>query len=82
MDRSEQLRIVEARVAYGPPADAQPGTLLAGPEGSVELVCGAGSRLQLLRVQPEGRRTLDVRDALNGRQLELGERLERAKRDA
>jgi methionyl-tRNA formyltransferase len=80
--RGRKLRIVEARVAGGPPADAQPGTLLEGPEGGVELVCGAGSRLQLLRVQPEGRRALEVRDALNGRQLELGERLERTTREA
>ena len=39
------------------------------------MVCGGGTRLRLEEVQPAGRKVMAARDAMNGRQLEAGDRL-------
>jgi len=71
----KRLRIVEALELPGSVPD-DPGRVLAmAPEGLI-LACGEGSRLALRRVQPQGRRVLDVRDAVNGRQILPGDLLE------
>ena len=74
--RGKRLRLVEARALDGPAAAAVPGTLLDSGSDGVAMVCGAGTALRVDAVQLEGRRVLAARDALNGRQLVLGERLE------
>jgi methionyl-tRNA formyltransferase len=48
-------------------------------EDGLILVCGGGSSLLLTGVQPEGRRVLTAMDAVNGRQLQVGDRLEQAR---
>lgn len=53
---------------------AEPGTVLALGE-SVSIACAEGS-LELLEVQPEGRRRMAARDFLAGYALKVGERLE------
>jgi methionyl-tRNA formyltransferase len=69
-----RLRLVEAVALSGEVAE-EPGRVLElTPEGLV-IACGAGSRLALRRVQPEGRRVLEVRDAVNGRQIAPGDLL-------
>ena len=40
------------------------------------MACGGGSRLLLLRLQREGRRPMGALDAVNGRQIVIGDRLE------
>jgi methionyl-tRNA formyltransferase len=74
--RGRRLRIVEARAIEGPATNASPGTVLEmRPDGAV-LVCGSGTALLLEAVQLEGRRVLRAADAVHGRQLVVGERLE------
>lgn len=74
--KGARIRLVEARALDGLEPAAPPGSLTAlTPEGLI-LVCGGGTRLLLGRVQPEGRRVLGARDAVNGRHLAVGERLE------
>ncbi|MCA1567201.1 MAG: methionyl-tRNA formyltransferase [Acidobacteria bacterium] len=41
----------------------------------LEVACGAGTRLQLSEVQPEGRRRMSARDFINGMRVQAGERL-------
>ncbi len=70
-----RLRIIEARAAADPARELPPGTLLDGGDGSLLLACGGGTLLKILRIQPAGRRVMDVRDAVNGRQIRPGQRL-------
>jgi methionyl-tRNA formyltransferase len=70
-----RLRLAEAVVLPGR-TEAAPGRVLElVPEGLV-IACGDGTQLALRRVQPEGRRLLEVRDAVNGRQIVPGDLLE------
>ena len=71
-----RLRLVRGRAIQGPTKSAVPGTLMALHDDGLDMACGAQTTLKLLEVQPEGRRVMNVRDALNGRQLQLGDRLE------
>jgi methionyl-tRNA formyltransferase len=52
-----------------------PGTLLDSGDGGLTMVCGGGSRLSLLELQPEGRRVQSAREIRNGRSLQPGDRL-------
>jgi methionyl-tRNA formyltransferase len=74
--RGRRLRVVEAHAVAGDATDAPAGTLVEEGRGLV-MACGGGSRLLLSRIQPEGRRPLAVRDALNGRHVAPGDRFER-----
>ena len=72
-----RLRLVEACNLPERECEEPPGTLVElTPEGLV-MACAAGTALLIRRVQPEGRRPVGARDAVNGRQLQLGDRLER-----
>lgn len=70
----KRLRLTEAVALPGKVAEEAGRVLELTPEGLV-VACGGGSRLGLLRVQPEGRRVLEVRDAVNGRQIAPGDLL-------
>ncbi len=72
-----RLRLVGVRAFDGPVESAPPGTLLELREEGMVMACGRGTGLLLLAVQPEGKRVLGIRDAVNGRQLAVGDRLER-----
>ena len=73
-----RIRIVEARAAGEAGPDDVPGMVLgATPEGLL-VACGGGTRLLVRRLQPEGGKILTAKDAVNGRQIRVGDRLERA----
>ncbi len=56
---------------------SRPGDLVEiGPDGLV-VACGGASTLRIVEVQPEGRRSMSVRDYLAGHSLERGLRLGR-----
>ena len=75
--RGKRMRIVDGRALDLPPREEPAGTVVElTPEGLV-MVCGGGCLL-LTAIQPEGKRVLTARDAVNGRQLQVGDRLERA----
>jgi methionyl-tRNA formyltransferase len=64
------LKVHGARVGQG---RGEPGEVLAaGPEG-LEVACGEGS-LVLTRLQPEGKRVMQVGEFLAGHRLQPGER--------
>lgn len=71
-----RIRLLAGEAAGGPPVHESPGTVIGPRDGGVALACGLGSLLVLRRVQAEGRRPVDARDALHGRLLVAGDRLE------
>ena len=75
---ARRLRVVDAHVAQGSPLAEPAGRLIEMTAEGPVMVCGQGSRLVLLGVQLEGRRPIGGRDAVHGRQLSLGDRLEGA----
>jgi methionyl-tRNA formyltransferase len=74
-----RLRIVDARAADLPPHEEPPGTIAELTSDGLLMACGEGSSLLLAAIQPEGRKVLTARDAVNGRQLQVGDRLEQAR---
>jgi methionyl-tRNA formyltransferase len=71
-----RLRLCKARSLEGSVADP-PGTLLELRSDGLLMACGEGSRLLIEIVQSEGKRPMSARDAVNGRQIASGDRLER-----
>lgn len=78
----KRLRLVRAEelddttlLASDAPLD-EPGRLIAIGSDGVALVCAGRTALRLIAVQPDGRSAISVADALNGRQIAIGERLE------
>jgi len=72
-----RLRLNDVRALGEEPVNAPPGRLLELRADGMVMACGGGSRLLLRNVQPEGKRPLAARDAVNGRQIAPGDRLER-----
>jgi methionyl-tRNA formyltransferase len=70
-----RVRLVDV-AATGRRVEGEPGTLLELTEGGLVMACGDGTALLVRRLQPAGRRVLDARDAVNGRLLAPGDRLE------
>lgn len=56
----------------GAAAGPEPGTLIVG--GTIEVICGQGTRLDLEAVQIEGRKRISAREFVNGARLGSGER--------
>jgi methionyl-tRNA formyltransferase len=55
-------------------AGMPPGSVvLTGPDG-IDVLCGAGTVLRLLEIQPEGRRAMSARDFLAGHRVRSGDR--------
>ncbi len=84
---AKRLRLVRAetiRDTSGLPVSApwhEPGTLVDEGSGGVAMICAGHSALRLIEVQPDGRGVIGASDALNGRQIVLGERLEPVRPD-
>lgn len=73
--RGKRIRIVAGRAIEGW-AEEEAGSVL-GQAGAVALVCASGTLLALDALQPEGRRAMSAREAVSGRQIAPGDRLER-----
>ena len=43
-------------------------------EHAVVVACGGGTKLRIVEIQPEGRRTMTAREFLSGRRLTAGDR--------
>jgi methionyl-tRNA formyltransferase len=73
-DQGRSIKILAAAVAASPePArDAEPGTVLGISRDGVDVACGKGSVLRLLRVQPESRGAVSAFDFGNGAKLKPG----------
>jgi methionyl-tRNA formyltransferase len=71
----KRLRWVDATDTGRVDPEAAPGTVL-GLEGEGLIVaCGGGTLLRVTSIQPEGRRVMTARDAVNGRQIRPGDQL-------
>lgn len=70
--RDETIKINRAKPG-ATHAQEQPGTISSADDGLV--VCGDGGTIELLQVQPQGKRAMDWRAFANGRTIESGERL-------
>jgi methionyl-tRNA formyltransferase len=75
--RGRSLRWVEGVALDSTPHSATPGTVLAVGAAGIEIGCGDGTVLRVSAVQPEGGRVLSARDAVNGRRIGVGDRVER-----
>jgi methionyl-tRNA formyltransferase len=66
------------RVGDGPVADLAPapapGVVVRAAGDELVVACGGGTELQILEIQPEGRRTMTAREFLAGRAIEPGAR--------
>jgi methionyl-tRNA formyltransferase len=71
-----RVRLVEARAREARSSEALPGTVVGYEDGALLVACGAGSVLEVTAVQVEGRRTITAAEAVNGRQIVLGDVLE------
>jgi methionyl-tRNA formyltransferase len=72
--RGHRLVVHQARLAGGVSHNAVPGTCLAAGAGSITIACGDGGAIDVLQVQPEGRRVMSARDYLAGHGMLIGQR--------
>lgn len=75
--RGRRLRLVDVAALDGLRAEESPGTVVASKDEALRLVCARGTVAALEAVQVEGRRVVTAREAVAGRQLAPGDRLER-----
>jgi methionyl-tRNA formyltransferase len=61
-----RLAVHRARVSPRAVADAAPGTCVAADADGVTIACGGATAIDLLELQPEGRRRMHVRDYVAG----------------
>jgi len=69
------LKIFRAEAAGESPPGTEPGTVVDVSGEDVLVGCGEGTRLSVRELQPDSRRRMSGREAVNGRALRVGERL-------
>jgi methionyl-tRNA formyltransferase len=74
--RGRRTRLVAAVALSEERSSEPPGQIISGDGEGLHVVCGDGSCLRLVRIQLPGKRAVAVREALNGRQISVGEQLE------
>ena len=74
--RGKRLRIRKAYAVHGASHQVAAGTLLGLEGEAVHLACGGGTVLAVTVLQPDGKREMTARDAVNGRQLVPGDLLQ------
>lgn len=67
--------IEDARIAPAAAGGADPGVVLATGDGRITVACGEGTVVEILRLVPEGSRSMSAADYLRGSQLRPGLRL-------
>jgi methionyl-tRNA formyltransferase len=77
-----RLRLLEVEAIAGRESDAPAGSLLALEADAVCLACAGRTVARVGLVQPDGRRAMTAREAVNGRQIALGERIVRPEPEA
>jgi len=73
----KRLRIAGATALHGVDSEAGPGTVLSSDGKGVRVACAGGTVAIVDSVQPEGGRAMSAREAVNGRLLTPGDRIER-----
>jgi len=69
-----RTRPLGIRSAARQTSDATPGTIAHATGDELVVACGDGTELQILEIQPEGRRTMTAREFLAGRAITPGTR--------
>lgn len=69
-----RLVLHQARVALVPVPEAPPGTCVAATGDTFTIACGDGGGLDVLHLQPEGRRAMSAREFLAGHGALVGQR--------
>ncbi|HWQ00116.1 MAG TPA: methionyl-tRNA formyltransferase [Vicinamibacterales bacterium] len=70
-----RLLVRRTRPTDDPGAGAAPGTVVRAAGDDLVVAAGSGTALQLLEVQPEGRRPMTAREFLAGHPVQVGRRL-------
>jgi methionyl-tRNA formyltransferase len=71
----KRVRIVDADAVASATTGDPPGTVIGLDGDAFRVACGGGTVLAVRRIQPEGRRAMSSREAMNGRHLAVGDRL-------
>ncbi len=71
-----RLIIVRAEPHGSERADAPPGQVIHAADNRLSLACGDGSIVNLVTLQPSGKKAVDVREFLRGYRVKVGERFE------
>lgn len=71
-----RILLHESQLVDAAPADAPAGTIVRADAEGIVVAAGEGA-VRLLRLQPEGRAPMTVRDFLNGHRVTVGDRFER-----
>jgi methionyl-tRNA formyltransferase len=72
----QRLVLEDVAVVAAPAADAAAGTVLVAGGGRLVVACGDGTALEILRLVPEGRRSMSAAEFLRGSPLREAARLE------
>jgi len=72
----QRLVLEDVAVVPSPAREAPPGTVLVAGGGRLVVACGGGTALEILRLVPEGRRSMSAAEFLRGSPLREGARLE------
>jgi methionyl-tRNA formyltransferase len=64
----------QARVSDANAGDATAGTCIAASARGITIACGDGRAIDVLQLQPEGRRSMSARDYLAGHGMLVGQR--------
>lgn len=72
-----RLVIRRTQACHAPAGVATPGDIMDVTPDGIVVACGENSTIRIVEVQPEGRRSMSVRDYLAGHLLERGRRLGR-----
>ena len=72
--RSQRLIIWKAAVAQTQATTSSAGEVIEAHGDKLVVACGEQTALEVIELQPEGRRRMSVRDFLNGTHLQIGDR--------
>jgi methionyl-tRNA formyltransferase len=74
--RNSVCKILKTKVTDVPPAKEASGTIVV-EQRMLTVVCGEGTRLEILQIQPENRKPVSGWDFVNGARIQTGEKFER-----
>jgi methionyl-tRNA formyltransferase len=70
----QRIVIHHATISETPATGVDPGTVITAGRGGITVACGNGTAIDILQLQPEGRRSMSARDYLAGHGVLVGQR--------
>ncbi|MGH9762014.1 MAG: methionyl-tRNA formyltransferase, partial [Blastocatellia bacterium] len=74
-DGGESVRMNEGTAEHASGLGGEPGTVVSSDKSGLTVACGAGTLMQLIEVQIEGKRRVSARDFANGARLAVADPL-------